>query len=35
LAQQEKFDEIQHIDNTLNALFEAQEVAKKELREFQ
>jgi hypothetical protein len=34
LEQQEKFDQIQQEDNELNALFEAQSVAKKELREF-
>jgi hypothetical protein len=31
LEQQAKFDEIQQVDNDLNALFEAQTVAKKEL----
>jgi hypothetical protein len=31
LEQQVKFDEIQQVDNDLNALFEAQIVAKKEL----
>jgi hypothetical protein len=34
LEQQEKFDQIQHADNELNALFEAQSIAKKELQEF-
>jgi hypothetical protein len=34
LEQQEKFDQIQQEDNELNALFEAQSVAKKELWEF-
>jgi hypothetical protein len=34
LEQQEKFDKIQQEDNELNALFEAQSVAKKELWEF-
>jgi cysteinyl-tRNA synthetase len=34
LEQQEKFDQIQQVDNELNALFEAQSVAKKELHEF-
>jgi hypothetical protein len=34
LEKQEKFDQIQQADNELNALFEAQSVAKKELREF-
>jgi hypothetical protein len=34
LEKQEKFDQIQQEDNELNALFEAQSVAKKELREF-
>jgi hypothetical protein len=31
LEQQEKFDKIQQADNDLNALYEAQNVAKKEL----
>jgi hypothetical protein len=31
LEQQEKFDKIQQVDNDLNALYEAQTVAKKEL----
>jgi hypothetical protein len=34
LEQQEKFDQIQQADNELNALFEAQSVAKKELWSF-
>jgi len=34
LEKQEKFDQIQQEDNELNALFEAQLVAKKELHEF-
>jgi hypothetical protein len=34
LEQQEKFDQIQQTDNELNALYEAQSVAKRELREF-
>jgi hypothetical protein len=34
LKQQEKFDQIQQADNKLNALFEAQSIAKKELHEF-
>jgi hypothetical protein len=32
--QQENFDQIQQVDNELNALFEVQSIAKKELREF-
>jgi hypothetical protein len=35
LEQQEKFNKIQQENNELNALFEAQSVAKKELWEFQ
>ena len=34
LEQQEKFDKIQQVNNDLNALFEAQTMANKELREF-
>jgi hypothetical protein len=34
LEQQEKFDKIQHANNDLNALYEAQTMAKKEIREF-
>ena len=34
LEQQEKFDKIQQADNDLKALYEAQTMAKKELREF-
>jgi hypothetical protein len=34
LEQQAQFDKIQQADNDLNAQFEAQTVAKKELREF-
>jgi hypothetical protein len=34
LEQQEKFDEMQQVNNSLNALFEAQTVEKKELRAF-
>jgi hypothetical protein len=34
LAHQENFDEIQHANNTFNALFEAQTMAKKGLRSF-
>jgi hypothetical protein len=34
MAQQQKFDQIQQVDNELNALFEAQSVAKKELHNF-
>jgi hypothetical protein len=34
LEQQAKFDEMQQANNSLNALFEAQTVAKKELRYF-
>jgi hypothetical protein len=34
LEQQQKFDQIQQADNELNALFEVQSVAKKELRDF-
>jgi hypothetical protein len=33
LEQQQKFDQIQQVDNELNALFEAQSIAKKELCE--
>jgi hypothetical protein len=33
LEQQDKFVQIQQVDNELNALFEVQSVAKKELRE--
>jgi hypothetical protein len=34
LEQQEKIDQIQQADNDLNALFESQSIAKKELWEF-
>jgi hypothetical protein len=34
MEQQQKFDQIQQADNELNALFEAQSIAKKELRDF-
>jgi peptidoglycan hydrolase CwlO-like protein len=34
LEKQQKFDQIQQADNELNALFEAQSVAKKELHDF-
>jgi hypothetical protein len=34
LEKQQKFDQIQQVDNELIALFEAQSVAKKELRNF-
>jgi hypothetical protein len=34
MEQQQKFDQIQQVDNELNALFEAQSIAKKELRDF-
>jgi hypothetical protein len=34
LEQQEKFDKIQQVDNELNALFEVQSIAKKEMHEF-
>jgi hypothetical protein len=34
LEKQQKFDQIQQADNELNALFEVQSVAKKELRDF-
>jgi hypothetical protein len=34
MEQQQKFDQIQQANNELNALFEAQSVAKKELCEF-
>jgi hypothetical protein len=34
MEKQQKFDQIQHADNELNALFEAQSVAKKELHYF-
>jgi hypothetical protein len=34
LEQQQKFDQIQQVDNELNALFEAQSIAKKELCDF-
>ena len=34
LEQQEKFDKILQADNDLNALYEAQTVANKELQEF-
>jgi hypothetical protein len=34
LEQQQKFNQIQQADNELNALFEAQSVAKKELCDF-
>jgi hypothetical protein len=34
LEQQQKFDQIQQADNELNALFEAQSIAKKELHDF-
>jgi hypothetical protein len=34
MEQQQKFDQIQQADNELNALFEAQSVAKKELHDF-
>jgi hypothetical protein len=34
LEKQEKFDQVQQVDNELNALFEAQSIAKKELHEF-
>jgi len=34
LEQQVKFDRIQQVDNELNALFEAQSVAKKEIHDF-
>ena len=35
LEQQEKFEKIKHAENDLNALYEAQTMAKKELWEFQ
>jgi hypothetical protein len=35
LEQQDKFDQILQEDNKLNALFEVQSIAKKQLREFQ
>jgi hypothetical protein len=34
LEKQQKFDQIQQVDNELNYLFEAQSIAKKELRDF-
>jgi hypothetical protein len=34
LEQQEQFDKFQQADNTLNSMFEAQRVTKKELRDF-
>jgi uncharacterized protein YoxC len=34
LEQQQKFNQIQHVENELNALFEARSVEKKELHEF-
>jgi hypothetical protein len=34
IEQQHKFDQIQQADNELNALFEVQSIAKKELRDF-
>jgi len=34
MDQQHKFDQIQQADNELNALFEAQSIAKKDLRDF-
>jgi hypothetical protein len=34
MEQQQKFDQIQQADNELNTLYEAQSVAKKELRDF-
>jgi hypothetical protein len=34
MEQHHKFDQIQQVDNELNALFEAQSVAKKEMRDF-
>jgi uncharacterized protein YoxC len=34
LEQQQKFNQIQHVENELNALFEARSVEKKELHDF-
>jgi hypothetical protein len=34
LEQQEKFEQIHHVDNEMNALFEAHSITKKELQEF-
>jgi hypothetical protein len=34
MEQQQKFDQIQQADNEMNTLFEAQSIAKKELRDF-